>query len=130
MYLRKDGTPYYIGKGKNKRAYSKNRRIKPPPKDRIVFHTTNLTEQQAFDLEQQLIKQYGRKDNNTGILTNLTDGGEGSTGYQWTEQDHQNYYKRRTERYNDAEEVTVRKVEQMPMDKHIDAFWSAVWAAN
>jgi hypothetical protein len=81
LYLREDGTPYYVGKGKGKRAFSKNRTINiPEDKTRIVFHSENLTEDEAFTLEKELIAKYGRKDNGTGILRNLTDGGEGSSG--------------------------------------------------
>ena len=81
MYLREDGTPYYVGKGTGYRAYSKDRTIKPP-KDlsRIIFHAQNLTEEEAFAIEIEQIKKYGRVNNNTGILRNLTDGGEGSSG--------------------------------------------------
>jgi hypothetical protein len=83
LYLREDGTPYYVGKGKNGRAFSKKgRRMKPPSdKSKIVFHSKNLTEDQAFALEKELIAKYGRKDNGTGILRNLTDGGEGMSGH-------------------------------------------------
>jgi len=80
-YLRENNTPYYIGKGRNKRAYSKNHGIKPPKdKDRIVFWQTGLTEQVAFNLEIKYIKLFGRKDLGTGILRNLTNGGEGVSG--------------------------------------------------
>jgi hypothetical protein len=82
-YLREDESPYYIGKGKDDRAWhrSKHERIHlPKDKSRIVIVEENLSEEQAFQLEIELIKHYGRKDLGTGILHNLTNGGEGSAG--------------------------------------------------
>jgi len=81
QYLREDGTPYYIGKGKDRRAWDKHPNIRlPKNKSNIIIISDNLTESQAFDLEKELIAKYGRKNNNTGILRNKTDGGEGVSG--------------------------------------------------
>lgn len=80
-YLREDGTPYYIGKGTKHRPYSKNRLFKPPSKDRILILKQNLTEEEAFKHEIYMITTLGRKDLGTGILRNLTNGGEGTSGW-------------------------------------------------
>jgi len=79
LYLREDGTPYYVGKGTRTRVYQKHGRIPVPPKDRILIEP-HISEADAFDAEKFLVAYYGRKDLGTGCLRNLTDGGEGSSG--------------------------------------------------
>jgi hypothetical protein len=81
-YLREDRTPYYIGKGSYKRIYNKKGKPCGIPKDksRIIFLKQNLTEEEAFKHEIYMIAVFGRKDLETGILHNRTDGGEGCSG--------------------------------------------------
>jgi hypothetical protein len=78
-YLREDGTPYYIGKGKGNRAYERSRKGIKPPKDKskIILLKQNLAEDAAFKHEVYMISIFGRKDLGNGILHNRTDGGDG-----------------------------------------------------
>jgi hypothetical protein len=76
-YLREDGTPYYIGKGKGKRWYYKYGKNCKPPKDRsrIIKLKQNLTEEEAFKHEIYMIAVFGKKCDGTGILMNISNGG-------------------------------------------------------
>lgn len=78
--IAKAGTPYYIGKGQGKRAYSSNHGKTPVPKDKrfIVFLETNLSDCGSLAIERRFIRWYGKKIDNTGILINIHDGGDGS----------------------------------------------------
>lgn len=82
-YLRQDGTPYYIGKGKNDRAWQKYSHTVAVPTDlsRIQIIKENMDERDALDFEIELISKYGRKDLGTGILRNKTNGGDGTSGH-------------------------------------------------
>ena len=75
------GSPYYVGKGHGRRAFTKHSNV-PLPKDktRITVILSELSEEQANTEERRLIQVYGRIDNGTGCLRNRTDGGEGQCG--------------------------------------------------
>jgi len=81
-YLRENHSPYYIGKGKEGRAFTKGYKEVRPPQDKskVKILKANLTEEEAFALERLYILMFGRKDLGTGILRNKTDGGDGASG--------------------------------------------------
>ena len=85
--------PFYIGIGKTeKRAYEKIKRnqfwhnviAKTNYEVEILFD--NLTWENAEEKEKELIKLYGKRDNNTGCLVNITDGGGGRLGARHNEE--------------------------------------------
>jgi hypothetical protein len=80
-------TPYYVGKGARDRATSKCRTVpKPSDPSFIVYIQEGMTEQEAFNLEKYCIALYGRIDKGTGILRNLSDGGDGPSGTIYSEE--------------------------------------------
>lgn len=46
----------------------------------VVFYKENISKEEASKIEISLIEKFGRLNKKTGILTNLTDGGEGVKG--------------------------------------------------
>lgn len=113
-YLRIDQTPYYIGKGRNNRAFTKQGHTVPlpPTRDRIRFVAEKLSADAAKNLEIELIAKYGRKDIGTGILRNMTDGGEGSPGRIATEDQKRKMKEAR------AKQVTTDKTREKMRQSH------------
>lgn len=70
QYVNELGTPYYIGKGQGNRIRAKHLYVEVPPADRRIVVKSGLTEAEAFELENQLIRQHGRKIDG-GILDNI-----------------------------------------------------------
>ena len=59
----------------------------------IVIDRINLTEEEAFEREKELISLFGRRQFG-GKLVNLTDGGDGVSGRVFTEEDRKNISER------------------------------------
>ena len=85
-YKPNEDMPFYVGKGHGNRSYDKTYRnrwwhnIVNKYGYRVEIMYDNLTEAQAFDLEKEFIKRYGRADLGCGPLVNMTDGGDGASG--------------------------------------------------
>ena len=101
LRIQGDEFPFYIGKGKNERLFEhfdnyeintnplgnkhKVHKIRKALNDGLEVTATpleeNLTECEAHEREKFYIALYGRRDKGTGCLTNMTDGGEGMSGF-------------------------------------------------
>lgn len=82
LWLSADGTPYYAGKGTGPRAFKHHPRkcgcsILRPLMDANILVFPMNSEAEAFDSERALIELFGRIDDGTGSLMNVSDGGEG-----------------------------------------------------
>lgn len=92
--------PFYVGKGKGYRIKNttkdlrsnlfKTRKVKKLLENNIeiikIKLFDNITEEESFEKEKMLIETIGRRDLKKGPLTNLTDGGEGTSGFVYTEE--------------------------------------------
>lgn len=106
--LRLEGSiaPFYIGKGTGRRAQFhltpghikkeksyKNNIIKKAQREGVgilvEIIADGLSEDIALDLEVELIQIYGRRNIGTGCLANLTDGGDGVSGYVMSKEHRQ-----------------------------------------
>jgi len=88
QHIRKDtNEPFYIGIGSDLNFYRANKfserneiweRIKNKTEILVEILHDNIEWEDACVIEIELIKKYGRINNKTGILSNMTDGGEGT----------------------------------------------------
>lgn len=80
---------FYIGIGKVSRPKSKNNRNKfwQHVVNKHGYYSEvlkdNLSHEEACELEELLILEYGRRDLGTGYLVNMTDGGDGLNNYKF-----------------------------------------------
>lgn len=100
-----DFEPFYVGKGcrkqyiihlkeskvnfkdGNQHKFNKIRSIQKEGFNPIIIkYKESLSEKESLDLEINMIMNIGRSDLKEGPLTNLTDGGEGLTGYIFKEE--------------------------------------------
>jgi len=91
VYLHKDpktGIPFYVGRGRGKRAYDRTKRNKDwhdfvqtiGGKFKVEIVEKDLRESDSGEIERDLIAKYGKKRDGAGPLVNWTAGGEDEIG--------------------------------------------------
>ena len=135
-HIRKDNnTCFYVGKGKGRRMYVPKRnkhfnRIRKKYGCYVVKIKENLTEKEAFALEREIIedyvfvfgyginiKGYYKGYNENERLTNCTWGGEGCSGYKFSEEQKQKMGELH-KRENLSEETIQRMSESVSGEKN------------
>ena len=93
----KAGTPYYIGISSTDYRPTHPHKSAPVPKNKAFIRVIKsaLTWEEACSLEVALIERHGRSCDSTGVLLNLTKGGEGTLGYVHPEETRQKIKERR-----------------------------------
>lgn len=128
--------PFYVGKGKGGRfkdhiknqegSEEKNLLIKKiidHKKDPIIIKIKeNLEENEAFDLEKELIRVIGRSNLGEGPLVNIQPGGEGFSGWiiteNWREKNKQGLVKRWSKPENRKKQSeSIKKAFDNPITK-------------
>jgi hypothetical protein len=128
--------PFYIGVGTDentKNAYYRPKirsdrnniwkRIAKKTEYEIEILMEGLTREQAFEKEREFIKMYGRIDNKTGCLANMTDGGEGATCTIISESHRKAISEKAKERFKNPEYKAniVKNLDPLKKDKaHYD----------
>jgi len=113
LWLREDRTPYYVGKGKGYRAFSKHIIGCPPPKDRVIIVKEFEDEDESYLFEEWLIQVYGRKCEG-GILLNTSIGGRKRNSRVRTESE-----------FEERQKKTVKKYQQSGKGKETYKKWVA-----
>mgnify|MGYP001559589056 CR=1 FL=1 len=121
-----DGRPFYVGKGtRNRYTFYGNAFAKRVVnKIRCTGGKVGVTlfpcqnEATAFERERRLVGFYGRRDNKTGILCNLSAGGDGpSAGWTLTKETSMKMSKAGKRKWAKSREtllIALRKVHQNP----------------
>ena len=116
-YLRsKKLSPYYIGiasEGSDRRPIERHNIAVSKDRRRIRMMKSRLTWEQACEWKVQFIAHYGRKDLKTGILRNLTDGGDGTPELVRSKEDKRRKSQAAKRRYQDpAERLKTSRSQQ------------------
>lgn len=118
VYLHKrkdDNSVFYIGKGRNSRAYQKRYRNKEWQSivNSVGFYNEfaekNMSEEEAFKLEKDLIKQYGINN-----LANINLGGDGGVS-------------RDNNIVNELKENINDLIVLLDIGQNFDKYWKSSW---